>query len=164
MLLTAWPIGGHTSAKPRMPCHMWRCPPACATHTTPAAAEAALEAERREGKAREARHKLTVERLRRQILELQVPDRAGVWGRQGVGEGRVCGRVGCLLGRAGMGAEAGGVASPGLGWGGGVFGGREQFAASMRVVGTGTGRTWAEPATASASASCSGATTSGQGA
>ncbi len=36
------------------------------------AAEAALEAERKEGRAREARHKLTVERLRRQIVELQV--------------------------------------------------------------------------------------------
>ncbi|GLI66355.1 hypothetical protein VaNZ11_010127 [Volvox africanus] len=35
------------------------------------AAEAALEAERREGRAREARHKLTVERLRRQLVELQ---------------------------------------------------------------------------------------------
>eukprot|EP00798_Chlamydomonas_sp_ICE-L_P014972 gene14972-21028_t len=33
--------------------------------------DAALEAERREGKARDARHKLTVERLRRQIVELQ---------------------------------------------------------------------------------------------
>lgn len=39
------------------------------------AAEAALEAERREARAREARHKLTVERLRRQIVELQV----GAW-------------------------------------------------------------------------------------
>ncbi len=49
------------------------------TNTTPgarAAAEAALEAERREGRAREARHKLTVERLRRQLLELQVGGRA----------------------------------------------------------------------------------------
>ena len=36
------------------------------------AAEAALEDERKEGRAREARHKLTVERLRRQIEELQV--------------------------------------------------------------------------------------------
>lgn len=36
------------------------------------AVEAVLEAERKEGKAREARHKLTVERLRRQIVELQV--------------------------------------------------------------------------------------------
>ncbi|KAG2501925.1 hypothetical protein HYH03_000423 [Edaphochlamys debaryana] len=35
------------------------------------AAEAALEAERRERRAAEARHKLTVERLRRQLLELQ---------------------------------------------------------------------------------------------
>ena len=34
-----------------------------------------LQAERREGKAREARHKLTVERLRRQNIELQV----GAW-------------------------------------------------------------------------------------
>lgn len=41
------------------------------------AAEAALEAERREARAREARHKLTVERLRRQIVELQV--RAWQW-------------------------------------------------------------------------------------
>jgi|LauGreSBDMM110SN_4_FD.fasta_scaffold09668_2 hypothetical protein len=44
------------------------------------AAEAALESERKEARAREARHKLTVERLRRQIVELQVsafPQRKG---------------------------------------------------------------------------------------
>ena len=38
------------------------------------AAEAALEVERKEARAREARHKLTVERLRRQIVELQASD------------------------------------------------------------------------------------------
>ena len=43
------------------------------------AAEAALEAERREGRAREARHKLTVERLRRQIVELQVGGGGTLW-------------------------------------------------------------------------------------
>jgi hypothetical protein len=37
-----------------------------------AAAEAVLEAERREARAAAARHKLTVERLRRQVVELQV--------------------------------------------------------------------------------------------
>lgn len=36
------------------------------------AVEAVLETERREAKAREARHKLTVERLRRQLVEAQV--------------------------------------------------------------------------------------------
>ncbi|GAX84476.1 hypothetical protein CEUSTIGMA_g11896.t1 [Chlamydomonas eustigma] len=36
-----------------------------------AAAEAALEVERKDSRAKEARHKLTVERLRRQIVELQ---------------------------------------------------------------------------------------------
>ena len=36
------------------------------------ALEAVLEQVRRDGKAKEARHRLTVERLRRQIVELQV--------------------------------------------------------------------------------------------
>jgi hypothetical protein len=44
------------------------------------AVEAVLEAERKEGRAREARHKLTVERLRRQLLEQQVR-RGGVGAR-----------------------------------------------------------------------------------
>jgi hypothetical protein len=35
-------------------------------------AEAALEAEKNESRAKDARHRLTVERLRRQIVELQV--------------------------------------------------------------------------------------------
>ena len=46
------------------------------------AAEAALEAERKEGRAKEARHKLTVERLRRQIVELQVSLQGGRGGRE----------------------------------------------------------------------------------
>lgn len=37
------------------------------------ALEALLDHERGEGRAREQRHKLTVERLRRQIADLQVP-------------------------------------------------------------------------------------------
>lgn len=40
------------------------------------ALEAVLAEERRGQKAKEARHKLTVERLRRQIVELQVPTTA----------------------------------------------------------------------------------------
>jgi hypothetical protein len=55
------------------------------------AVEAVLEAERKEGRAREARHKLTVERLRRQLLEQQVHGGGGGQGgvrQPHIGSGR----------------------------------------------------------------------------
>ena len=39
------------------------------------AVEVVLQQEKKDAKAREARHKLTVERLRQQIIELQVSDK-----------------------------------------------------------------------------------------
>jgi hypothetical protein len=66
-VLIVWQNKGHVVDRPIS------CPDTAAAAVQKQAVEEALAEERKAAKAKDARHKLTVERLRRQIVELQVP-------------------------------------------------------------------------------------------